>query len=218
MVTPTALPSPSLLCPPHRSPPPPPPNDPPSPTLFCLSILLLNTTEGCSGKGGHLMTKPKLVLATDLDGTFLGGLMRERYKLYEAIRRHREHVMLVYVTGRSLTNVTCLLDDIPVPDYIIGSTGASVFRHADGDWEVVEPVQGWIDESWGNSRQKVIEMLEGERGLVLDTCDECFYQASPLDCDECSKLSKVSFYYDDTASLGTLREMITEAGFTPIIS
>ena len=68
-----------------------------------------------------------LVLATDLDGTFLGGSNEDRQQLYRLIQEHPS-IRLVFVTGRGVDSVVSVLDDprIPTPDFIIGDVGATV--------------------------------------------------------------------------------------------
>ncbi|WP_123457936.1 trehalose-6-phosphate synthase [Streptomyces sp. PanSC19] len=68
------------------------------------------------------------VLVADLDGTLLGGEPRDRQRLFEALRRHPE-IVVVLATGRSLESVRDLLRDdplVPSPRWIIGDVGASV--------------------------------------------------------------------------------------------
>ena len=45
-----------------------------------------------------------MLLATDLDGTFLAGDPEDRLSLYQTIAAHPE-IQLAYVTGRSLEAV-----------------------------------------------------------------------------------------------------------------
>ncbi|HSH46766.1 MAG TPA: glucosylglycerol-phosphate synthase [Longimicrobiales bacterium] len=88
-----------------------------------------------------------MILATDLDGTFLGGAAEGRRRLYRLLRETPE-AMVIFVTGRGVASVQPLLDDpeIPDPDYIIGDVGASV---VDGHTlEPVSEVQGPIEERW----------------------------------------------------------------------
>ena len=68
-----------------------------------------------------------MLLATDLDGTFLGGDPKDRLSLYQTIAAHPE-IRLAYVTGRSLESVLPLLADptLPQPDFIISDVGASL--------------------------------------------------------------------------------------------
>ncbi|WP_282636595.1 glucosylglycerol-phosphate synthase [Sphingobacterium thalpophilum] len=88
-----------------------------------------------------------MLLATDLDGTFLGGKMEDRLRLYRLIKANRD-IQLVFVTGRGLESVLPLLSDplIPVPDFIIADVGATVVNgHT---LEAIEPLQSEIEEKW----------------------------------------------------------------------
>lgn len=88
-----------------------------------------------------------MLLATDLDGTFLAGEPDNRSKLYQLITAHPE-IDLVFVTGRGLESVIPLLSDptIPQPDYIICDVGCTVV-HGDSQ-QGLHPLQGEIDELW----------------------------------------------------------------------
>ena len=68
-----------------------------------------------------------MLLATDLDGTFLGGKQSDRLKLYRLIREEKK-ISLLFVTGRGVESVMPLLSNpvIPNPDYIICDVGATV--------------------------------------------------------------------------------------------
>ena len=68
-----------------------------------------------------------MLLATDLDGTFLAGDPESRLKLYQLISAHPD-IQLAFVTGRGLESVSPLLSDptIPEPDYIICDVGCTV--------------------------------------------------------------------------------------------
>lgn len=87
-----------------------------------------------------------MLLATDLDGTFLGGRPEHRQALYQLINGNRD-VQLVFVTGRGLEAVMPLLADpaIPQPDYIICDVGGTV---VDGSLQPVQPLQAAIDARW----------------------------------------------------------------------
>lgn len=88
-----------------------------------------------------------MLLATDLDGTFLGGKNVERLNLYRLIQSQRD-IRLVFVTGRGLESVLPLLNDpvIPNPDYIICDVGATVVNGR--TLEPIEPIQGDIEKKW----------------------------------------------------------------------
>ncbi|MGB1092622.1 MAG: HAD family hydrolase, partial [Oceanobacter sp.] len=88
-----------------------------------------------------------MLLATDLDGTFLAGSEEDRQQLYHLISNHPS-IQLVFVTGRGLERVMPLLSDpsIPRPDYIISDVGGTIV-----DGETLQPlneIQGEIEMNW----------------------------------------------------------------------
>ncbi|MGB1907943.1 MAG: HAD family hydrolase, partial [Spongiibacter sp.] len=88
-----------------------------------------------------------MLLATDLDGTFLAGDADSRATLYQLIASHPE-IDLVFVTGRGLESVMPLLSDpsIPKPGYIICDVGCTVV-----DGESLQPIHTLhtaIDKRW----------------------------------------------------------------------
>ncbi len=92
-----------------------------------------------------------MLIATDLDGTFLAGHPEARLRLYQLINAHPE-IKLVFVTGRGLEVVLPLLSDpsIPTPDYIVCDVGATV---VDGrTLQPVQPLQAGIDALWPGER------------------------------------------------------------------
>ncbi|TVP53513.1 MAG: glucosylglycerol-phosphate synthase [Halomonadaceae bacterium] len=92
-----------------------------------------------------------MILATDLDGTFLAGDPENRLKLYQLIATHPD-MQLVFVTGRGLESVLPLLVDptLPSPDYIICDVGCTV---VDGHTQQPVPgIQAGIDRLWPGER------------------------------------------------------------------
>jgi HAD superfamily hydrolase (TIGR01484 family) len=88
-----------------------------------------------------------MLLATDLDGTFLGGELHHRQRLYKLVKNNPS-INLVFATGRGLENIVPLFNDplIPRPDYIICDVGATVVNgHT---YQAVEPIQGAIKKGW----------------------------------------------------------------------
>lgn len=125
-----------------------------------------------------------MLLATDLDGTFLGGSMKNRLHLYRLIKQFSE-IQLVFVTGRGLESVIPLLNDplIPRPNYIIADVGATV---VDGlTLETIEPIQGDIESRWPSPY--------AIRSRVLEKTD-VVYQEVP-------QQRRCSFYYDTEMDL-----------------
>ncbi len=89
----------------------------------------------------------RFLLASDLDGTFLGGDVTARQQLYGLIDRHPE-ISLAWVTGRGLESVMPLLSDqaLPRPDVIICDVGATI---VDGHTlQPLQPLQAQIDARW----------------------------------------------------------------------
>ena len=73
------------------------------------------------------LTQKHVVLATDLDGTFLGGTPQQKDDLYNYIEKNREWLGLVFVTGRDLDFIDEITQkDVPRPDAVIGDVGTTV--------------------------------------------------------------------------------------------
>ncbi|MCK7542624.1 glucosylglycerol-phosphate synthase [Marinobacter bryozoorum] len=88
-----------------------------------------------------------MILATDLDGTFLAGDPENRLKLYQLISTHPD-MTLVFVTGRGLESVLPLLSDptLPQPDYIICDVGCTV---VDGRTrQPISDIQAEVEQRW----------------------------------------------------------------------
>ncbi|WP_320819557.1 glucosylglycerol-phosphate synthase [Thalassolituus sp.] len=105
-----------------------------------------------------------MLLATDLDGTFLAGDAAQRQQLYQLIAAH-PNIDLVFVTGRGLESVLPLLADtmIPQPDYIICDVGCTVVNgHT---LQPVFEVQSPIEDIWPGEH-KIEEAIAHIAGLT----------------------------------------------------
>ncbi len=113
------------------------------------------------------MSSPQLVLATDLDGTFLGGDAAQRADLYDWIEARRDRVTLIFVTGRDLPHVRtlCTEQGVPWPDYVVGDVGTTVV--AGRDFAPVDHIESWIAAQWGDAGEAVRALLANEPGLEL---------------------------------------------------
>lgn len=120
-----------------------------------------------------------MLLATDLDGTFLAGDPEDRLSLYQTIAAHPE-IKLAYVTGRSLEAVLPLLADptLPQPDFIIADVGATLV-HGDS-LQPIQPLQSVVDARWPGESQvaSVIEPFGLERQDVPQA-RRCSYFCTP---------------------------------------
>ncbi|BFM09369.1 glucosylglycerol-phosphate synthase [Halioxenophilus aromaticivorans] len=105
-----------------------------------------------------------MLLATDLDGTFLAGDPTKRRQLYQLISLHPE-IELVFVTGRGLETVLPLLSDptIPTPQYLICDVGATV---VDGETlQAIQPLQAEIEQHWPGEH-KIEEVMADYAEIV----------------------------------------------------
>jgi HAD superfamily hydrolase (TIGR01484 family) len=85
------------------------------------------TLFNVSRKSANL-SKKAVVLATDLDGTFLGGPEASRERLYDWIEENRASVGLIFVTGRDPGFIRDLTrkGNVPRPDYVVGDVGTTI--------------------------------------------------------------------------------------------
>lgn len=110
------------------------------------------------------------VLATDLDGTFLGGSAEDRAAFYGWIEEHRHRVGLIFVTGRDPAFITELTRDngVPRPDYVIGDVGTTIAcvtpTH---EIEPLTDLEAPIAQAWNDASARVRTALEGVAGLRL---------------------------------------------------
>lgn len=142
-----------------------------------------------------------MILATDLDGTFLGGSNQHKEQLYSMIRDN-EDFRLIFVTGRGVESVLPLLNDpvIPRPDYIICDVGATVL---DGvTLEPIQPIQNNIEIKWPG-KEAVMKMLEDVKGIRL--------QAVP-------QQRRCSFFFDDDKIREKVARLEKELGCDIILS
>lgn len=106
------------------------------------------------------------VLATDLDGTFLGGSAAARAMLTAHFRDHAERTLL-YVTGRSSRSVMQLVSagTLPRPDAMISDVGTFI---ASGDGTPVEgPLLDGIRHAWNDRSATVRAAFADFAGLRI---------------------------------------------------
>lgn len=132
-----------------------------------------------------------MLLATDLDGTFLGGKSLHKQQLYRLVRENTD-IRLVFVTGRGLESVIPILNDpiIPNPDYIICDVGATIVNGY--TLEPIEALQSEIEKKWPGS----LRIMESLRDL-----DELSYQEVP-------QQRRCSFYTASETVADTVRERV----------
>ena len=105
-----------------------------------------------------------MLLATDLDGTFLGGDTAQQAALYRILNSSKT-LQLIFVSGRGLATILPLFDEplMPKPDFIICDVGATIVNG--NSLEPVEPIQSLIEERWPG-KEKVAAVLHGVKNLL----------------------------------------------------
>ncbi|KMK67473.1 HAD-IIB family hydrolase [Puniceibacterium sp. IMCC21224] len=146
----------------------------------------------------------KFVLATDLDGTFLGGTDADRTRLYSWIEANRATIGLIFVTGRDPAFIGELCDSgVPWPEFVIGDVGTTIARVQDRKIVPIETLEREIAMTWGNSGNRVREALENVPGLTLQPTEFRY---------------RVSYDLDPGAFQDTTTAMIRDMGYDPLIS
>jgi hydroxymethylpyrimidine pyrophosphatase-like HAD family hydrolase len=151
----------------------------------------------------------RFVLATDLDGTFLGGSDDDRLRLYRWIEERRPELGLVFVTGRDpkFIETLCAETPVPYPDFVVGDVGTTIAKMSPtGPGGEIRPIQELEEEIaalWGDSGPKVREALHGHPGLTLQPTDFRF---------------RVSYDYDPESFDPAAERIVTEMGLDYLIS
>lgn len=127
---------------------------------------LLNGLPGHNNESERILPlKPGFILATDLDGTLLGGTEQDRAALFRLLEGRADDWVVIFVTGRGFDSVRPLLTDptVPTPDFVIADVGATVIDV--GSERPVQPLQVQIEANWPGVHQ-VLEALEPFEQLV----------------------------------------------------
>ncbi|MDU8943632.1 HAD-IIB family hydrolase [Ovoidimarina sediminis] len=119
----------------------------------------------------HIATK-ELVLATDLDGTFLGGSDEDRAQFYDWIEDNRARVGLIFVTGRDPGFISQLTKTgrAPRPDYVVGDVGTTIAEVGrDHLLSPIEELEAEIAEAWGDAGGMILAALKPVQGIRLQS-------------------------------------------------
>ena len=146
-----------------------------------------------------------ILLCSDLDRTLLPNGpqpespgARERFTAVA----ERPEVTLVYVTGRHRVLVQQAIDNycLPLPDYVIGDVGTSLFAVTEDGWELRQDWQEEIAPDWAGLRHADIHALLADiRSLRLQ----------PTAKQNTWKLSYfVPLYADNVALLGEIGQRL----------
>lgn len=147
------------------------------------------------------MKDRRMVLATDLDGTFLGGSEDDRKRLYDWIERHRETVGLIFVTGRDPEFIADLCaGGVPWPEYAVGDVGTTIAKVSpEAGVEPIAALEADIRAIWNDAGPRVREALDGHPGLTLQPTEFRYRVSYHIDPDayDPSAEDKVAFLGHD---------------------
>lgn len=151
------------------------------------------------------ISKKEMVLATDLDGTFLGGTQEDRDTFYAFIENNRERVGLVFVTGRDPGFIVNeVKNGLPAPEYVIGDVGTTIARFdADGHVAPLEDLEAQIAVGWGAAGQTVTTALSRNAGLTLQSTGFRY---------------RASFDYDPDTFDPSALDLVADLGLDALIS
>ncbi len=154
------------------------------------------------------MTKP-LLLCTDLDRTLLPNGeppespgARKRFSRFSS----RPEVTLAYVSGRHKQLVLDAIEEfaIPLPDFVIGDVGTTIYAIDNGEWQPWDRWHQEISPDWA--------------GYDHSALAELFLDLEELSAQEATKQNtfKLSYYtpedVDRHALLSTMRQRLDERG------
>ncbi len=139
----------------------------------------------------------RILICTDLDRTLLPNgkqpespLARDRFHRLAA----RPEIATAYVTGRHRQLVLAAINEyaLPIPDYVIGDVGTSIYSIADGHWRLWDSWRNEIGTSW--------------HGLSHDGLVAMFTDLPALQLQEAEKQNsyKLSYYVDPQIDLSRL--------------
>lgn len=117
------------------------------------------------------ISNKEMALATDLDGTFLGGTDEDRKSFYTFIENNRDRVGLIFVTGRDPGFIVNEVQNgLPAPEYVIADVGTTIARFdAEGHVAPIEELEAEIADKWGVAGQTVVTALSRSKGLTLQS-------------------------------------------------
>jgi glucosylglycerol-phosphate synthase len=120
-----------------------------------------------------------ILLATDLDGTFLAGTPELRRQLYRLVEMH-PRIRVAWVTGRGVETVMPLLADpaLPTPEFLICDVGATVLKSS--GLQTIQPLQSRIEARWPGER--AVEDAMARFNLLRQDVPQqrrCSYECEP---------------------------------------
>jgi len=142
-----------------------------------------------------------LLLCTDMDRTLLpNGFQPESPQARELFHRlvSREEVTLAYVTGRHRALVEDAIDEyrLPVPDFVVGDVGTTIYEVHRNSWQPRQDWQSEIERDWaGHDHAHLAAMFNAIDNLELQEAEKqndfklSYYV--PLDSDFTSMMGRM---------------------------
>jgi len=144
------------------------------------------------------MQHKELIIATDLDGTFLEGTDEEKNKFYRYLNQSRDKIGIVFVTGRTLDLVKSLYDQGLefIPDYIIADHGTIVVNG--DDFQYVEDIQSQIISRWQEADHQSLKVLLQSQAVQEQPFDPpyrhaYYYQKESFDISTVDDIKSLGF-------------------------
>ena len=139
-----------------------------------------------------MTSRPALLLCTDMDRTLLpNGEALESPAAMPYLKKlvAYDDIQLAYVTGRDRDLVQQAIVDylLPMPNYVIGDVGTSIYTIDDHGWRLWDDWHEEIANSW--------------RGLSHDSLHDCLRDISSLRLQEDSKQNKFKLSYYAAGSI-----------------
>ena len=134
-----------------------------------------------------------MILATDLDGTFLHGKTKLKRKLYQQLDNDPNST-LIFVTGRGVEMIIPLLSDpdIANPDYIIADVGGTIVNGK--SLQAVQPIQADIECAWPGY-ETIFDRFHHVKGLTPQDVPQnhrcSFMFEGEIDWNEIYKLASI---------------------------
>ena len=145
----------------------------------------------------------RILICTDLDRTLLpNGKQPENPPARNLFRRlaARPEIATAYVTGRHRQLVLEAIDEyaLPLPDYVIGDVGTSIYSIVKKQWRLWDSWQNEIGSSW--------------QGLTHDALVAMFTDLASLHLQEAEKQNtyKLSYYVDPAVDVSQLLSVMQQ--------
>ncbi len=151
----------------------------------------------------HSLPSERILICTDLDRTLLpNGMQPESSQARDRFCRlaARPEVSIAYVTGRHRELVLAAIKEykLPLPDYVIGDVGTSIYSIEDDQWLLWNSWHQEIGVSW--------------QGLTHDALMTLFADLKSLRLQEPEKQNtyKLSYYLEPTNDVQSLLQLMQQ--------